>query len=65
MIADVSQVVVIINGERYNDFYSYCQGIHHLDSEEEVALRIDKVKVDSTRGIRRIEVYQSLTDASP
>lgn len=65
LIEDVSKVVVVINGERYNDFYSYCQGIHHLDSDENMELTIDEVKVDTVKGIQRLEVYQSSANTLP
>lgn len=58
---DISKVVVIINGSRYNDFYSYCQGIHHLDSEEKKSLSINEVIIDTVRGIQRLEISQSIS----
>jgi len=53
----IDSVFVVTNGSRYNDFISYCQGIHHLDSEFDKSVTIQEVKIDTLR-VKRIEVTQ-------
>lgn len=56
------RVVVIVNGKKYNDLYSYCQGLHSLEGRGESTLIIDKVDVKKLFCLRRIEVTQSIID---
>ena len=41
-----AKTTFIINGDKYNDYYSYAQGLHHLDSKEYGKLRITAVEVE-------------------
>ena len=56
-LVSIDSVFVVTNGSRYNDFISYCQGIHHLDSEFDKSVTIQDVKIDTFR-VKRIEVTQ-------
>ena len=56
-----NQVVVQINGERYNVFPDYCQGLHFLESNRYGRVTIDDVKVDDFHHITKIEVTQRNT----
>jgi len=56
-LVGIDSVLMVINGSRYNDFISYCQGIHHLDSEFDKSVTIQEVKIDTFR-VTRIEVTQ-------
>lgn len=53
------QVAVVVNGDKYNDFYSYCQGLHFLQSSQKQTTHIDDVKIDNLHCIKVINVTQS------
>jgi hypothetical protein len=57
-------VVVVVNGDKYNDFYSYCQGLHTLEGRGKSTLNIDDVKVNILDNgcINRIEVSQRVIE---
>ncbi len=57
-ICDLEELVVVINSSTYNDFLSYCQGIHHLYSKADESLSIQEVVIDTTECITRIEVTE-------
>ena len=57
-ICDLKKLVVVINGSRYNDFRSYCQGIHHLDSKDDENILIQEVVIDTIKCMTRLEVSQ-------
>ena len=59
---NAEQVVVIVNGKKYNDLYSYCQGLHSLEGKGRSTLFINKVEVEKLYCLRRIEVTQSVID---
>ncbi|MCH2225685.1 MAG: PKD domain-containing protein [Crocinitomicaceae bacterium] len=59
---DGENVVVVVNGNKYNDLYSYCQGLHSLEGRGENTLTIDGVKVKKLYCVRRIEVTQSVIE---
>lgn len=59
LCGNVDKVAVIINGDKYNDFYSYCQGLHFLENNNTKATKIDKVKIESIECIENIYVTQS------
>ena len=40
------RVAVVVNGEKYNDFTGYCQGLHFLESNTKRRVRIDEVLID-------------------
>lgn len=52
------RVIVQVNGERYNLFPDYCQGLHYLESNRYSRVSIDDVKVDDFHRITKIEVTQ-------
>ncbi|MCT4671798.1 MAG: hypothetical protein N4A37_00925 [Prolixibacteraceae bacterium] len=56
---NVEKVVVTINGSKYNDLYSYCQGLHFLEGGGGKKLKIDQVKLDTFKCVTRIDVIQS------
>ena len=51
-------MIVQVNGERYNLFPDYCQGLHYLESNRYSRVSIDDVKVDDFHRITKIEVTQ-------
>lgn len=53
---NIEDLIVIVNGGRYNDFYSYCQGLHYLESEGKVV--IDKVEIDTIKCFKEINITQ-------
>ncbi|MCD0476254.1 PKD domain-containing protein [Flavobacterium sp. EDS] len=52
---NLSDVVVVINEEKYNDFLSYCQGLHYLDGNATV---IQEVKLDTIKCFKQINITQ-------
>ncbi len=54
-----SKVVVVVNDSKYNDLYSYCQGLHYLDGKRNKKININKVELESFKCIKRINVTQS------
>ncbi|AWG25820.1 PKD domain-containing protein [Flavobacterium kingsejongi] len=53
--SDLSDVVVVVNEEKYNDFLSYCQGLHYLDGNATI---IQEVKLDTIKCFRQINITQ-------
>ncbi len=67
-LGDKQDIVVVINGNKYNDLYSYSQGLHYLEGKGTSSIEINEVRVetavDSTNMklcncVERIEVIQS------
>lgn len=56
------EVVIVVNGSKYNDLYSYCQGLHHLEGKGAKTLVINQVAIDTFNCLKKIEVTQSLID---
>lgn len=56
------QVVMVVNGEKYNDFTGYCQGLHFLESNRKKRVHIDEVQIDRIKCITTIQVTQSYTE---
>ncbi len=54
------EVVVVINGARYNDLYSYCQGLHYLEGKGTKTVVINEVAIDTFNCLKKIEVTQSI-----
>lgn len=58
-------VVVVVNGDKYNDLYSYCQGLHSLEGRGKRTLSIDEI-TKVTKGINgcinKIEVTQRVIE---
>jgi hypothetical protein len=52
------EVTIVVNG-KYNDLYSYCQGLHSLEGRGVKSVIIDDVKIDTINCLKRIEVGQS------
>ena len=52
---DLSDVVVVVNEEKYNDFLSYCQGLHYLDGNTTI---IQEVKLDTIKCFKQINITQ-------
>ncbi|MFB9076284.1 PKD domain-containing protein [Flavobacterium procerum] len=52
---DLSDVVVVVNEEKYNDFLSYCQGLHYLDGNATI---IQDVKLDTIKCFKQINITQ-------
>lgn len=58
-------VVIVVNGNKYNDLYSYCQGLHSLEGRGKRTLKIDEITkvTKGTNGcIDKIEVNQSVIE---
>ncbi len=58
----VNQVVVVINDSKYNDLYSYCQGLHYLDNKKSQKITINKVELDTFNCFKKIKVTQSVLE---
>lgn len=54
-----NDMVIIINDDKYNDLYSYSQGLHYLDGRGSSSIVINEVTVDTIRCITRINVSQN------
>lgn len=52
---NLSDVVVVVNEEKYNDFLSYCQGLHYLDGNGTI---IQEVKLDTIKCFKQINITQ-------
>ena len=52
----LSDIVVIVNEEKYNDFLSYCQGLHYLGGK---TTSIQEVKLDTIKCFKEIKVTQT------
>lgn len=59
---DVNEVVVVVNDSKYNDLYSYCQGLHYLDRRKSRKVAINKVELDTFNCIKKIKVTQSVLE---
>ena len=57
---DADEVIVVINGARYNDLYSYCQGLHHLEGKGKQTVLINEVVIDTFNCLKKIQVTQSI-----
>ncbi len=55
-----TRIVVIINEDKYNDLYSYCQGLHYLGGKGSKSIVIDKVVIDTLRCFDQISVTQNI-----
>jgi hypothetical protein len=53
---ELSKIVVIVNEEKYNDFLSYCQGLHYLGGKSTL---INDVKIDTVKCFKEIKVTQT------
>ncbi|WP_194765658.1 PKD domain-containing protein [Tamlana sp. I1] len=53
-------VVVVVNGARYNDLYSYCQGLHFLEGKGTKTVVINEVAIDTFNCLKKIQVTQSI-----
>lgn len=53
-------LLVIINGGKYNDFFSYCQGLHYLQNGESKKIIINKVEIDTIKCFKKLNVTQSV-----
>lgn len=52
--------MVIINNNKYNDFYSYCQGLHHIGRKETIIQNVIVESEDEESGyISQITVIQT------
>lgn len=54
------EMVMIINGTKYNDLFSYCQGLHYLSGKGSKTINIDEVVVDTIRCIQKVQINQSI-----
>ncbi len=55
----VEEVVIVVNGSKFNDFYSYCQGLHFLEGAKKNRLKIEQVTIDRFKCIEIINVTQN------
>ena len=52
--------LVVVNNNKYNDFYSYCQGLHHIGKKETVIQNVIVESEGEENGqISRIAVIQT------
>jgi hypothetical protein len=54
------EMVFVVNGDKYNDLYSYCQGLHFLDGKGSKTIAINDVVVDTIRCIKKVDVTQNI-----
>jgi hypothetical protein len=54
------EVIIVINGARYNDLYSYCQGLHYLEGKGKKTVIINEVAIDTFNCVKKIQVTQSI-----
>lgn len=55
---DADQVMVEVNGKRFNVFPDYCQSLHFLESNYKKRAFIEDVKIDDLHRITKIQVTQ-------
>ena len=55
---DADQVMVEVNGKRFNVFPDYCQSLHFLESNRKKRAFIEDVKIDDLHHITKIQVTQ-------
>lgn len=58
-------VVIVVNGDKYNDLYSYCQGLHSLEGRGKRSLNIEeitKVSKGLNGCVNKIEVTQRVIE---
>ena len=55
---DADQVMVEVNGNRFNVFPDYCQSLHFLESNRNKRILIEDVKIDDKDLITKIQVTQ-------
>ena len=55
---DADQVMVEVNGKRFNVFPDYCQGLHFLESNRNNRVLIEDTKIDDLHRITKIQVTQ-------
>ncbi len=58
----VDDIVVVINESKYNDLYSYCQGLHYLDNKKSQKVTINKVELDTCNCFKKMKVTQSVLE---
>lgn len=57
-----TSVVVVVNDSKYNDLFSYCQGLHYLDARKNQKMTINQVVLDTFNCVKRINVTQSILE---
>lgn len=57
---NADKVIIVVNGSRYNDLYSYCQGLHYLEGRGRKTVEINGVVIDTINCIKRLEVEQKI-----
>lgn len=57
-----NEIGVVINGDKYNDFLSYCQGLHFLESSPKRRVKIQEVKIDNFNCVKTIQVTQNIAE---
>ena len=55
---DADQVMVEVNGNRFNVFPDYCQSLHFLESNRNKRIFIEDIKIDDKDRITKIQVTQ-------
>jgi hypothetical protein len=53
------EMTIIVNG-KYNDLYSYCQGLHYLNGKGSKTITINEVVIDTIRCIEVVNVTQNI-----
>lgn len=56
------RVAVVVNGDKYNDFLGYCQGLHFLESNSKRRILIQDVKLDNPKCVTTIQVTQKVEE---
>ena len=53
------EIAVVVNGDKYNDFLGYCQGLHFLESNPKRRVQIREVKIDNLHCVTTLQVTQT------
>ena len=56
------EVAVVVNGDKYNDFLGYCQGLHFLESSPKRRVQITGVKLDQLHCVTTLQVTQTTAE---
>ncbi len=56
---NIKDIIVSVNKSKYNDFYSYCQGLHYLEGGNKHSVVIEEVKLDTAKCFTKMEIVQS------
>lgn len=53
-----SHIIVVVNGEKYNDFYSYCQGLKIIGRNKTTIVEVEIALMETSGCVQRLMVTQ-------